>query len=409
MYVIFDLFSWNVGGDSSIRAQQDHNWDYNDSMWNNTRWNQLWTNFGNFVRNDGNVYLQLGNEPDDYSNQGWSSAMYERQRLRYENTISMLRSLGFDNPIIIPGTGFGTTLSNWPSRANSLNDQNIMFDIHRYWYHQVGDSDELTVTQVRNALAARGVDDLINMGYRVLLGEFGVHGSEGNQDSRDRQWFQSMIQVCEDGFYGQHIDTCYQSFQPGTDFPGIQAGSYSTGWYNNPPTTSMTWFSNSIPSDLPSYGDLPPDPGTYEQIYSPTSPTLPFQVTGNVGYSVPMYTTISTLQNAIGAYLRLTLLDTADGGAYGSGNEEGYVDIGSSSLPLPVSPQGESIQGDVTIPLSDLVVGQNTFTFRYMLSFTGFGYRVDAAPLHVVYSSGEGQPFIIRLHSIPGMGLHRRI
>jgi hypothetical protein len=179
-------------------------------------------------------------------------------------------------------------------------------------------------------------------------------------------------------------------------------------WYNYSPLSSLTWFSNGVDADLEYYGDVPDDPDTYEQIYSPST-TLPIMVTGNVGQSETMNITVGTLQNAVDAYLRVTVLDTADGGSYGSGNEEGYVDIGSSSLPLPVSPQGSTIQGDVTIPLSDLVVGNNSFLLRYMLSFSGWGYRVESAALHVVYSELEGQPFIIRLHSIPGMSLHRRI
>jgi hypothetical protein len=269
MWVIFDLFSYNVGYAPATRAEQNHNWDPNDpaGQWGDANWNAIWTNMGTWFKDHGNVLLELGNEPDDYNNTGWTSAMYERQRARYASTIAILRGLGFDNPIVIPGTGFGTTLSNWPSRAASLNDTNIIFDIHRYWWHQLRNSDPsaTSVTDVRNAFNARGCDDLMNAGYRVLVGEFGVHGSETNQDSRDRTWFQSMLLVQEaDGY-----DSCYQSFQPGTDFPGIQGDMGDTNWPSRVPTTSFRYFYEGwgttyggIPDNLQYYTGEEPGDGT---------------------------------------------------------------------------------------------------------------------------------------------------
>jgi hypothetical protein len=262
MWVIFDLFSYDLGSASDIRSQQGHNWDPNDpaGRWGDANWNAIWTNMGTWFKDNGNVALELGNEPDDYDNTGWTSAMYERQRARYAATIALLRGLGFTNPIVIPGTGFGTTLSNWPSRAASLNDTNIMFDIHRYWWWQVrtsADPNATSVSDVRSALNARGCDDLLNAGYRVLVGEFGVHGGESSQDSRGRTWFQSMLRVQESDGY----DTCFQSFQPGNDFPGIQGNWNDTNWPSRVPTTSFRYFYEGwgttyggVPDGLQYYG-----------------------------------------------------------------------------------------------------------------------------------------------------------
>jgi hypothetical protein len=260
MYVIFDLFSWDDGTDSAIRRQQEHNWDPNDSTWGDARWNQLWTNIGNLVKDYDNVILELGNEPDDYNNTGWTAAMYERQRARYAATITLLRNLGFNGPIGIPGTAYGTTLSNWVSRASSLNDSNIIFDIHYYQEYQGGSGTE---SGIRTYMNNRGCDDLLNAGYRVMVGEFGVKGSENNQSSTQRTWFQNFLKVQRDDGY----DSCFQSFQPGTDFPGIQGDWGDSQWPSRTPTTPMRWFLQGwdssytgVPSNLEYYDSTPPPP-----------------------------------------------------------------------------------------------------------------------------------------------------
>jgi hypothetical protein len=263
MWVIFDLYSWNLGTDASIRRQQEHNWDPNDSTWGDARWNQLWTNMGNRFKGYGNVILELGNEPDDYNNTGWTAAMYERQRARYAATITLLRGLGFANYIGIPGTGYGTTLSNWPSRVASLGDSLLLFDIHYYIEYQGGGTAQ---SSIRSYMNARGCDDLMALGYRVLVGEFGVKGREDQQTETQRVWFRNFLFVQRDDGY----DTCFQSFQPGTDFPGIQGDWGDSYWPSRTPTTPMTWFTTGFvynnavytPPTLQYYTDLPLDDGT---------------------------------------------------------------------------------------------------------------------------------------------------
>jgi hypothetical protein len=279
---------------------------------------------GNFVKNDANVYLELGNEPDPEG----SASNHNAARDRYAATCTLLRGLGYDNPIGIPGLEYGSSLSPWVSRAASLGDDNLWFFIHRYWWHHVRTSSNpgaTSVTDVRNAFYARGVDDLMNMGYRVCVGEFGVHGTEGNQDTRDRTWFQSMMTVQAEILNGERMDSCYQSFQPGSDFPGIQVGSYSSGWYNQTPTTSFRWFYEGVPSNLQYYGEVP-DPPPDVIVHNPTT-SLPVYIEGNVGNSETITFNVVSLTDANAAWLTVTVLDTADGGSYGSGNEEGYVEM----------------------------------------------------------------------------------
>jgi hypothetical protein len=336
MWVIFDLFSYNVGYAPATRAEQNHNWDPNDpaGQWGDANWNAIWTNMGTWFKDHGNVMLELGNEPDDYDNTGWTSAMYERQRARYASTIAILRGLGFDNPIVIPGTGFGTTLSNWPSRAASLNDTNIIFDIHRYWWHQLRTSDPsaTSVTDVRNAFNARGCDDLLNAGYRVLVGEFGVHGKENNQDSRDRTWFQSMLVVQRDDGY----DSCYQSFQPGTDFPFRY---FYEGW-------GTTY--GGIPDTLQYYTGEEPGDGTLTVTAVYANNNIPIAadvtVTQNTAYITSGTTPVTFTLDASYYDLSVTHTDTYGNTTTLTRTTRVYADAATAenfTFPTPVEPTPE--------------------------------------------------------------------
>jgi hypothetical protein len=262
MWVIFDLYSWDLGTAPEIRRQQESNWNPASSTWSDARWNQLWTNMGNRFKDHPNVILELGNEPDTDG----IAANYNTTRDRYAATITLLRNLGFTNYIGIPGLDYGTTPLPWVTRYSTLSAADTLdkffFFIHYYQYWQGGSG---TQSGIRNYLNARGCDDLMAAGFRVMVGEFGVKGREAQQTSAERTWFQNFLLVQRDDGY----DSCFQSFQPGADFPGIQGDWGDDYWPARTPTTPFRYFYQGwgttyggVPDDLEYYSDLPLDNGT---------------------------------------------------------------------------------------------------------------------------------------------------